>query len=97
MRGVQYLILDRDALYTAVLRRLLGSSVVSHRSSAWRWRPGSQGLTARKSAGFCERLTPSEVRFLRKFPGWSGADFAARLATTPRLSPDGKPAAHRWA
>jgi hypothetical protein len=44
MRGVQYLILDRDALYTAVFRRLLGSSVVSHRS----YLPGD-GVPGRKA------------------------------------------------
>ena len=30
-----------------------------------------------------ERLTPPEIRFLRKFLGWSGADFAAHVGTTP--------------
>lgn len=30
-----------------------------------------------------ERLTPAEIRFLRKFLGWSGADFAAHVGATP--------------
>jgi putative transcriptional regulator len=30
-----------------------------------------------------ERLTPAEIRFLRKFLGWSGADFAAHVGTSP--------------
>ena len=30
-----------------------------------------------------ERLTSAEIRFLRKFLGWSGADFAAHVGTTP--------------
>jgi len=30
-----------------------------------------------------ERLTPAEIRFLRKFLGWSGADFGAYMGTTP--------------
>lgn len=34
---------------------------------------------ARKRA----KLTPAEVRFLRKWLGWSGADFAARMGVTP--------------
>ena len=29
-----------------------------------------------------ERLTPAEIRFLRTFLGWSGADFAAHVGTT---------------
>lgn len=28
------------------------------------------------------RLAPAEIRFLRKYLGWSGADFAARMGTT---------------
>jgi putative transcriptional regulator len=30
-----------------------------------------------------ERLTPAEIRFLRKHLGWSGADFAAHIGSTP--------------
>jgi putative zinc finger/helix-turn-helix YgiT family protein len=30
-----------------------------------------------------ERLTPAEIRFLRKYLGWSGADFAAHIGSTP--------------
>ena len=30
-----------------------------------------------------ERLTPAEIRFLRKYLGWSGADFAAHVGATP--------------
>lgn len=30
-----------------------------------------------------ERLTPAEIRFLRKYVGWSGADFAAHVGATP--------------
>ena len=30
-----------------------------------------------------ERLTPAEIRFLRKSLGWSGADFARKLHTRP--------------
>lgn len=29
------------------------------------------------------RLTPHEIRFLRKWLGWSGADFAKRMAVDP--------------
>jgi putative zinc finger/helix-turn-helix YgiT family protein len=29
------------------------------------------------------RLTPEEIRFLRKLLGWSGADFAKAMGTTP--------------
>ena len=29
------------------------------------------------------RLTPAEVRFLRKLLGWSGTDFAERIGVTP--------------
>jgi putative zinc finger/helix-turn-helix YgiT family protein len=29
------------------------------------------------------RLTPQEIVFLRKYLGWSGADFARRMGTTP--------------
>jgi len=38
----------------------------------------AQALIAKR-----ERLTPSEIRFLRKFLGWSGVDFAAHVGTTP--------------
>jgi len=31
-----------------------------------------------------ERLTPMEVRFLRKSLGWSGADFARKFHTSPQ-------------
>jgi len=30
-----------------------------------------------------ERLTPAEIRFLRKFLGWSGSDFAAHIGSAP--------------
>jgi putative zinc finger/helix-turn-helix YgiT family protein len=30
-----------------------------------------------------ERLTPAEIRFLRKYLGWSGVDFAAHIGSTP--------------
>jgi putative zinc finger/helix-turn-helix YgiT family protein len=29
------------------------------------------------------RLNAAEIRYLRKYLGWSGADFAARMGTTP--------------
>ncbi len=29
------------------------------------------------------RLTPEEIRYLRKYLGWSGVDFAQRMGTTP--------------
>jgi putative zinc finger/helix-turn-helix YgiT family protein len=29
------------------------------------------------------RLAPEEIRFLRKYLGWSGVDFAARMGVTP--------------
>jgi putative zinc finger/helix-turn-helix YgiT family protein len=29
------------------------------------------------------RLTPAEIRYLRKYLGWSGADFAKHMGTTP--------------
>lgn len=29
------------------------------------------------------RLAPEEVRYLRKYLGWSGADYAAHMGTTP--------------
>jgi putative zinc finger/helix-turn-helix YgiT family protein len=29
------------------------------------------------------RLAPEEIRFLRKYLGWSGVDFAAHMGTTP--------------
>ncbi|MBI3448995.1 MAG: helix-turn-helix domain-containing protein [Acidobacteria bacterium] len=31
----------------------------------------------------CSRLTPAEIRFLRKSLGWSGADFSAHFGVTP--------------
>lgn len=34
-------------------------------------------------SGKPERLTPEEVRFLRKYLGWSGATFARKLGVTP--------------
>lgn len=37
------------------------------------------GALIRKRA----RLAPAEIRFLRKFLGWSGADFARHMGTTP--------------
>ena len=43
-----------------------------------------------------ERLTPAEIRFLRKFLGWSGADFAAHVGTTPETVSRSKTAAHQW-
>ena len=38
---------------------------------------------ARTLATKSQRLTPQEVRFLRKFLGFSGADFASALDVTP--------------
>ena len=40
-------------------------------------------LIARAVIAKRERLTPEEIRFLRKFLGWSGADFGAHMGTTP--------------
>jgi len=34
-------------------------------------------------ASKAEKLTPDEVRFLRKYLGWSGADFAATFGVDP--------------
>ena len=31
------------------------------------------------------RLTPEEIRFLRKHLGWSGTDFAAHMGVTPEI------------
>lgn len=38
---------------------------------------------ARQIARRVERLTPAEIRFLRKYLGYSGRDFAAFLGVTP--------------
>jgi DNA-binding transcriptional regulator YiaG len=43
----------------------------------------SEGSIAHAVIAKRERLTPAEIRFLRKFLGWSGADFAAHVGTTP--------------
>ena len=37
----------------------------------------AQAITAKRA-----RLVPEEVRFLRKYLGWSGGDFAAHMGTT---------------
>jgi putative zinc finger/helix-turn-helix YgiT family protein len=41
------------------------------------------GLIAQAVIGKPARLTPAEIRFLRKSRGWSGADFARIMGTTP--------------
>lgn len=40
-------------------------------------------LIAGAIIGKRSRLTPAEIRFLRKFLGWSGADFARAMGTKP--------------
>jgi putative transcriptional regulator len=40
-------------------------------------------LMARTVIAKRSRLTPQEIRFLRKLLGWSGADFANAMGTTP--------------
>ena len=36
------------------------------------------------------RFLGAEVRYLRKYMGWSGVDFASRMGVTPRPSPAGR-------
>jgi len=48
--------------------------------------PNLEGLhraIARDIVAEQTRLAPAEVRFLRKVLGWSGADFAAHMGTSP--------------
>jgi transcriptional regulator with XRE-family HTH domain len=40
-------------------------------------------MPAHAIIGKRERLTPAEIRFLRKYLGWSGGDFAAHIGSTP--------------
>lgn len=48
--------------------------------------PAIEGLHRQIAAAVIRkkgRLAPSEIRFLRKYLGWSGADFAKRTGTKP--------------
>lgn len=44
---------------------------------------GLHRLLAKAIVGKPSRLTPDEIRFLRKSLGWSSADFARRMGVTP--------------